>query len=162
MEEEQKPAGCPLGWSTACTCCSASCETGLGHSSRLAVQWRCTSHASAASRCLANASLALRPSLPAQLRKLPVLEALHEFIKRENEVGAITRQEAVSMVPPLFLEVKPWHRVLDMCAAPGSKTFQLLEALHAGVVGLGVCVGVWWWCGGVGVGVVVVWWGGKV
>jgi len=28
--------------------------------------------------------------------------------------------------------VQPHHRVLDMCAAPGSKTFQLLEALHGG------------------------------
>ena len=36
------------------------------------------------------------------------------------------------MVPPLFLDVQPHHRVLDMCAAPGSKTGQLLEALHAG------------------------------
>ncbi|KAL4422857.1 hypothetical protein ABPG75_009054 [Micractinium tetrahymenae] len=67
-----------------------------------------------------------------QLRKLDVLEQLHEFIKRENEIGSITRQEAVSMVPPLFMDVQPHHRVLDMCAAPGSKTFQLLEMLHAG------------------------------
>lgn len=35
-------------------------------------------------------------------------------------------------MPPLFLDVGPSHRVLDMCAAPGSKTFQLLEMLHAG------------------------------
>jgi len=35
------------------------------------------------------------------------------------------------MIPPLLLDVKPHHRVLDMCAAPGSKTFQLLEMLHA-------------------------------
>jgi 16S rRNA C967 or C1407 C5-methylase (RsmB/RsmF family) len=35
------------------------------------------------------------------------------------------------MVPPLFMSVAPHHRVLDLCAAPGSKTFQLLEALHA-------------------------------
>mgnify|MGYP003314990502 CR=1 FL=1 len=35
------------------------------------------------------------------------------------------------MIPPLLLDVKPQHRVLDMCAAPGSKTFQLLEMLHA-------------------------------
>ena len=35
------------------------------------------------------------------------------------------------MIPPLFLEVKPKHRVMDMCAAPGSKTSQLLEMLHA-------------------------------
>lgn len=67
-----------------------------------------------------------------QLRKIDRLKALHEFMKRESDVGAITRQEAVSMVPPLFLDVKPHHRVLDMCAAPGSKTAQLLEALHAG------------------------------
>jgi 16S rRNA C967 or C1407 C5-methylase (RsmB/RsmF family) len=47
----------------------------------------------------------------AQLRKLPILEAIHEFIKRENEAGSITRQEAVSMVPPLFLDVQPHHKV---------------------------------------------------
>ncbi|GAQ87913.1 S-adenosyl-L-methionine-dependent methyltransferases superfamily protein [Klebsormidium nitens] len=67
-----------------------------------------------------------------QLRKLDILENIHEFLKRENDAGNITRQEAVSMVPPLFLDVQPHHRVLDMCAAPGSKTAQLLEMLHAG------------------------------
>mmetsp|Transcript_15450 Transcript_15450/g.43228 ORF Transcript_15450/g.43228 Transcript_15450/m.43228 type:complete len:1047 (+) Transcript_15450:183-3323(+) len=67
-----------------------------------------------------------------QLRKTPELTAIHEFVKRENECGSITRQEAVSMVPPLFLDVKPEHMVLDMCAAPGSKTFQILEMLHTG------------------------------
>ena len=46
------------------------------------------------------------PHCPPQLRKLPILEALHEFMKRENETGSITRQEAVSMVPPLFMDVK--------------------------------------------------------
>ncbi|KAL6859067.1 hypothetical protein ACP4OV_018069 [Aristida adscensionis] len=54
----------------------------------------------------------------------------HEFLKHESEVGNITRQEAVSMVPPLFLDVQPHHCILDMCAAPGSKTFQLLEMIH--------------------------------
>ncbi|GAU41819.1 hypothetical protein TSUD_299850 [Trifolium subterraneum] len=33
-------------------------------------------------------------------------------------------------VPPLFLDVHSNHIVLDMCAALGSKTFQLLEILH--------------------------------
>lgn len=47
----------------------------------------------------------------AQLRKQPTLTALHEFIKKENEAGGITRQEAVSMVPPLFLDVQPHHYV---------------------------------------------------
>lgn len=65
-----------------------------------------------------------------QLRKNQTLERFHEFLKQENEVGNITRQEAVSMVPPLFLDVHPDHHILDMCAAPGSKTFQLLEVIH--------------------------------
>ena len=34
------------------------------------------------------------------------------------------------MIPPLLLDAQPHHYVLDMCAAPGSKTAQLLEALH--------------------------------
>ena len=33
----------------------------------------------------------------------------------------------VSMVPVFFLEVKSNDKVLDMCAAPGSKTAQILE-----------------------------------
>ncbi|KAF3675984.1 putative tRNA (cytosine(34)-C(5))-methyltransferase-like isoform X2 [Capsicum annuum] len=65
-----------------------------------------------------------------QLRKNQVLERFHEFLKLQNEIGNITRQEAVSMVPPLFLDVRPDHFALDMCAAPGSKTFQLLEMIH--------------------------------
>lgn len=35
------------------------------------------------------------------------------------------------MIPPLLLDVQPHHYVLDMCAAPGSKSVQILEALHA-------------------------------
>jgi len=34
------------------------------------------------------------------------------------------------MIPPLLLDVKPNHTVLDMCADPGSKTGQLLDYLH--------------------------------
>lgn len=68
-----------------------------------------------------------------QLRKNQTLERFHEFLKQENEVGTITRQEAVSMVPPLFLDVLPGHYILDMCAAPGSKTFQLLEIIHQSI-----------------------------
>jgi 16S rRNA C967 or C1407 C5-methylase (RsmB/RsmF family) len=71
------------------------------------------------------------PPLRPQLRKLPLLAGLHEWLKNANESGSITRQEAVSMIPPLLLGVQPQHRVLDMCAAPGSKTSQLLEALHS-------------------------------
>ena len=65
-----------------------------------------------------------------ELRRDPTFEALHEYIKRETMAGNISRQEAVSMIPPLVLDVQSHHRVLDMCAAPGSKTVQLLEMLH--------------------------------
>ena len=36
------------------------------------------------------------------------------------------------MLPPFFLKVESHHRVLDMCAAPGSKTAQLLEMISEG------------------------------
>ncbi|ORY05842.1 S-adenosyl-L-methionine-dependent methyltransferase [Basidiobolus meristosporus CBS 931.73] len=66
-----------------------------------------------------------------QLRKSPELANFHKFLVSETDVGNISRQEAVSMLPPLLLDVQPHHWVLDMCAAPGSKTAQLLEAIHA-------------------------------
>ncbi|KAI8904638.1 S-adenosyl-L-methionine-dependent methyltransferase [Powellomyces hirtus] len=65
------------------------------------------------------------------LRKSPQLARFHRFLVAETEVGNISRQEVVSMIPVELLDVKPHHNVLDMCAAPGSKTAQLLEALHA-------------------------------
>lgn len=65
------------------------------------------------------------------LRKSPQLERFHQFLVSETESGNISRQEAVSMIPPLLLSVQPHHKILDMCAAPGSKTTQLIEMLHA-------------------------------
>uniref|UniRef100_A0A8D0L653 tRNA (cytosine(34)-C(5))-methyltransferase n=1 Tax=Sphenodon punctatus TaxID=8508 RepID=A0A8D0L653_SPHPU len=65
------------------------------------------------------------------LRKSPQLEKFHQFLVSETECGNISRQEAVSMIPPLLLNVQPHHKILDMCAAPGSKTAQLIEMLHA-------------------------------
>ena len=50
----------------------------------------------------------------------------------------------LSMIPTLLLDVKSHHAVLDMCAAPGSKTSQIIEALHVdaaeGEVPKGFCV----------------------
>ena len=43
----------------------------------------------------------------------------------EHHVGKIYVQEAASMIPPLVLHPKPGDLVLDMCAAPGSKTTQM-------------------------------------
>lgn len=65
------------------------------------------------------------------IRRSDVLQKLHRFLVEDSECGAITRQEAVSMIPPMLLDVKPHHLVLDMCAAPGSKTAQLIEMMHS-------------------------------
>ena len=64
------------------------------------------------------------------IRKNEQFAKTQRFLVIENAVGNISRQEAVSMIPPIVLEVEPQHTVLDMCAAPGSKTAQLIEALH--------------------------------
>ncbi|RZC27696.1 tRNA (cytosine(34)-C(5))-methyltransferase, partial [Asbolus verrucosus] len=65
------------------------------------------------------------------IRRCEAYYKLHNFLISETEHGTISRQETVSMIPPLLLDVQPHHKVLDMCAAPGSKTAQLLEMLHA-------------------------------
>ncbi|CAL1584419.1 unnamed protein product [Knipowitschia caucasica] len=65
------------------------------------------------------------------IRKSPLLEKFHQFLVSETESGNISRQEAVSMIPPLLMKIEPHHKILDMCAAPGSKTTQLIEMLHA-------------------------------
>ncbi|CAG8485723.1 12913_t:CDS:10 [Acaulospora morrowiae] len=65
------------------------------------------------------------------IKKEPEFQTFHRWLVSETEVGNISRQEAVSMIPPLLLDVKPDHWVLDMCAAPGSKTTQIIEAIHA-------------------------------
>ncbi|PIZ52231.1 tRNA methyltransferase [Candidatus Woesearchaeota archaeon CG_4_10_14_0_2_um_filter_33_13] len=43
----------------------------------------------------------------------------------EHHLGKVYVQEAASMIPPLILNPKPGDLVLDMCAAPGSKTTQM-------------------------------------
>ena len=63
------------------------------------------------------------------LRKHARLKPLHEWLKRVTDAGYVTRQETVSMIPPAVLKPNASDTVLDMCAAPGSKTLQLLEQL---------------------------------
>ncbi len=65
------------------------------------------------------------------------LRELQGLLVHLADEGKISRQEAVSMIPPLLLDVRPGHTVLDLCAAPGSKTGQLLEltAVHSGQPG---------------------------
>jgi NOL1/NOP2/sun family putative RNA methylase len=56
---------------------------------------------------------------------------LHETGRRdigntiEHQLGYIYVQEAVSMIPPIVLDPKPYEIVLDMCASPGSKSSQM-------------------------------------
>lgn len=64
------------------------------------------------------------------IRKNAEFAKTQRFLVLETTVGNISRQEAVLMIPPLLMDVQPHHAVLDMCAAPGSKTAQLVEALH--------------------------------
>lgn len=87
------------------------------------------------------------------IKKSPEFQKFHRFMVTETEAvsfyyimsmkrdinqfcdgdvqGNISRQEAVSMVPPLLMDIKPHQWVLDMCAAPGSKTAQIIEAVHS-------------------------------
>ncbi len=43
----------------------------------------------------------------------------------EHHLGQIYVQDGSSMIPPLILKPKPGELVLDLCAAPGSKTTQM-------------------------------------
>lgn len=65
------------------------------------------------------------------IRRSEAYFKLHNFLITETENGTISRQETVSMIPPLLLDIKSHHKVLDICAAPGSKTAQIIEMLHA-------------------------------
>jgi len=68
----------------------------------------------------------VRGKIPSEHRSLFI--ALHE-------TGRITRQEAVSMIPSLLLDLKQDDVVLDMCASPGSKSTHIAEILDGtGVV----------------------------
>lgn len=66
------------------------------------------------------------------VRRFPPFASFQKFLVSETSVGNISRQEVVSMIPPLLMDVKPGMTVLDMCAAPGSKAAQLIEMVHAG------------------------------
>ncbi|KAI1488214.1 S-adenosyl-L-methionine-dependent methyltransferase [Biscogniauxia mediterranea] len=77
--------------------------------------------------------LAYSMNTPKQVvRKFPPFAAFQKFLVSETSVGNISRQELVSMIPPLVMDIKPGMTVLDLCAAPGSKSAQLLEMIHVG------------------------------
>jgi NOL1/NOP2/sun family putative RNA methylase len=48
----------------------------------------------------------------------------------EHTLGYFYVQEAASMIPPIVLDPQPGEKVLDMCAAPGSKTTQMAQMMQ--------------------------------
>lgn len=49
----------------------------------------------------------------------------------EHALGYIYTQEAASMIPPLVLDPQPNEIILDMAAAPGSKTTQIAQMMKS-------------------------------
>jgi len=81
------------------------------------------------------------------LNSTPELALLSQLLIRESNLGHICKQELVSMLPSILLTlpsalsvslekagggsiVKSEHRILDVCASPGSKTDQLISLLY--------------------------------
>lgn len=56
-----------------------------------------------------------------------------EYICRTlHTSSAVSFQEVVSAIPVHVLDVQPHHSVIDLCAAPGSKTLQALDEMLKG------------------------------
>eukprot|EP00917_Polyrhabdina_sp_WS-2016_P006579 GHVP01014670.1.p1 GENE.GHVP01014670.1~~GHVP01014670.1.p1 ORF type:complete len:737 (+),score=143.09 GHVP01014670.1:3871-6081(+) len=65
------------------------------------------------------------------IRKNEDYKSLRQYLIKEDIRGGVSRQEIASMIPPMYLPVQKNSRVVDLCAAPASKTSQLLEALFS-------------------------------
>ena len=65
-----------------------------------------------------------------ELKKNDLLKNFHKFVQFGVDGGVISRQEAVSMIPPMLMQTSPTDKIFDMCAAPGSKTAQFLETVY--------------------------------
>lgn len=75
--------------------------------------------------------LAYQLDIPKQaIRRNLDFQSFQKFLVMESDSGNLVRQEMVSMIPPLLMNIKPDSTCLDMCAAPGSKTSQMVEYLH--------------------------------
>ena len=64
------------------------------------------------------------------LARSEALSPLYDLLCREVSLGNVVRQELASMIPVLLLDVHHDHTVLDVCAAPGSKTEQILATMQ--------------------------------
>jgi 16S rRNA C967 or C1407 C5-methylase (RsmB/RsmF family) len=64
------------------------------------------------------------------MRGAPEYGAFHAWLEAQTQLGKWHRREFVSIIPPYGLVVRPSDVVLDMCAAPASKTAQLIEGVR--------------------------------
>ncbi|GFE55304.1 proliferating cell nuclear antigen [Babesia ovis] len=64
------------------------------------------------------------------LRKDEQIGAFRRWLIDEDNRGSLSRQETVSMLPVLYLDPQPHEDILDICAAPGMKFLQILDAVH--------------------------------
>ncbi|KAL7489807.1 hypothetical protein ACHAW6_015544 [Cyclotella cf. meneghiniana] len=82
-----------------------------------------------------DAAFVIRVPLDGHAYQIPsyfmdIYPALRKWMASCTNRGQISRQEYVSMIPVYLLCVQSHHRVLDLCASPGSKTIQALDALY--------------------------------
>lgn len=81
------------------------------------------------------------------IRRDPQLRALKAALVTACATGAIQRCEEVSLIPPLCLGLGHGERVLDMCAAPGTKASLAADLLLApGCMGSSAMEGGALWC----------------
>lgn len=65
---------------------------------------------------------------------------MRQWLATHTRRGTISRQELVSTIPVLLLDVQSHHVVLDLCASPGSKTLQALDAMYASGAAVTGCI----------------------
>ncbi|CAE7936964.1 nsun2 [Symbiodinium necroappetens] len=56
--------------------------------------------------------------------------ALRSQCSSLNKAYSLRFQESASLLPPLLLKIQPGDLVLDLCAAPGSKTLECIELMR--------------------------------
>ncbi|OHT05736.1 Multisite-specific tRNA:(cytosine-C(5))-methyltransferase trm4a [Tritrichomonas foetus] len=68
------------------------------------------------------------------MRRDERFKPFRNWLNLQTDLGRCSRQEFVSMIPPYFLDIQPNDTALDLCAAPGSKTAQIVEMLDGGYI----------------------------